>query len=220
MPAKHTTVWPLRRYSFIAGASTLLVVLVSWVAVRAVGPAESDNRVPLMVQPTVPLGGAAPTLVPSAVPSLSPSAVAPSSARPTSVPPTKRRSPSPSPSVSLSRKATTKPAPRRTTAAVFTAAYRLGGTWDRGFIAGIEVTNKSGPARPWTVTVTFDPDHEVRVRNVWNAQVTRQGDTVVLTGGPLAPGATAALGFEASKQVRHQIEPASCTVDGAPCRQG
>jgi len=42
----------------------------------------------------------------------------------------------------------------------------------------------------------------------------------VLTGGPLAPGATASLGFEASKQVRDRIQPSGCTVDGAPCDLG
>jgi molybdopterin biosynthesis enzyme len=82
------------------------------------------------------------------------------------------------------------------------------------------VTNKSGPARTWTVKVSFDSDAGVRVGNTWNAQLTREGSTFVFTGGPLAPGATAMLGFEASKQVRGRIQPTSCTVDGAPCRVG
>jgi hypothetical protein len=215
LPGKHNTVIPLRRYTFIAGAATLLVVLVSWVAIRAVGPARPEGRVPLMVQPTVPLGGAELSVPPTSVP---PSPV-PTSASPTPV------SRSPRASRSPSKKATTKPAPRRTTsppapAASFTAAYRTGRSWDRGFIAGVEITNKSGPARTWTVKLSYDPDAGVRVGNTWNAQLSRDGNTFVLTGGPLAPGATAMLGFEASKQVRGGIQPTSCTVDGAPCRLG
>ncbi|MGW4946775.1 cellulose binding domain-containing protein [Actinoplanes sp. NPDC004185] len=222
MPGKHNTVIPLRRYTFIAGAATLLVVLVSWVAIRAVGPAEADSRVPLMVQPTVPLGGAELSVPPTSVPpSVVPSSAVPTSASPTSASPT----PVPS-SPRASRSPSKKPAPRRTTAsppapaASFAAAYRTGRSWDRGFIAGVEITNKSGPARTWTVKVSFDPDAGVRVGNTWNAQLSRDGNTFVFTGGPLAPGATAMLGFEASKQVRGGIQPTSCTADGAPCRMG
>ncbi|MEU8235425.1 cellulose binding domain-containing protein [Actinoplanes sp. NPDC048967] len=218
MPGKHNTVIPLRRYTFIAGAATLLVVLVSWVAIRAVGPAEADGRVPLMVQPTVPLGGAEVSVPPTSVPP--PSAV-PTSASPSSASPKPVRS-----SPRASRSPSKKPAPRRTTppaappAASFTAAYGTGRSWDRGFIAGVQITNKSGPARTWTVKVSYNPDAGVRVGNTWNAQLSRDGNTFVFTGGPLAPGATAMLGFEASKQVRGRIQPTSCTVDGAPCRLG
>jgi len=217
LPGKHNTVIPLRRYTFIAGAATLLVVLVSWVAIRAVGPAQPDGRVPLMVQPTVPLGGAELSVPPTSVP---PPPAAPTSASPSSASPTPVRS-----SPRASRPPSKKPAPRRTTsppapAASFTAAYGTGRSWDRGFIAGVQITNKSGPARTWTVKVSYNPDAGVRIGNTWNAQLSRDGNTFVLTGGPLAPGATAMLGFEASKQVRGGIQPTSCTVDGAPCRLG
>ena len=219
MPGKHSTTLPLRRYSFIAAAATLLVVLVSWVAVRAVGPAEADPRTPLMVQPTVPLAMTTPSASPSQSPSASPSVTSPSA------------SPSPSPSPSRSRSATptvaarkpTKTAtPRRTTAppAAFTGQYRLASTWDRGFIAGITVTNKSGPARDWTIRLSYAEEAGVRLGNVWNARQSREGDSFVLTGGPLAPGASIMVGFQASKQVRSQIRVASCTVDGTPCDGG
>ncbi|MFI7541695.1 cellulose binding domain-containing protein [Actinoplanes sp. NPDC049599] len=221
MPGKHTTVFPLRRYGFIGGAATLLVVLVSWVAVRAVGPTEPDTRIPLMVQPTVPLAaGAGPSLIPSALASSSPTP----SASPSSSP---SRSASPSPSPSPSRttaapKPTTKPAPRKTTppapANAFTGTYATGGSWERGFIGAVTVTNKSGPARTWTVRISYPDNAGVRLGNVWNATLDRQGNTFVLTGGPLAPGAATTLGFEASKQVRDRIQPTSCTVDGTPCR--
>jgi hypothetical protein len=211
LPGKHTTVFPLRRYGFIAGAATLLVVLVSWVAVRAVGPTQPDTRVPLMVQPTVPLAaGAGPSLIETAAtPSVLPSA----SKRPSPTA-TTRSTPKPT------RKATTKPAPRRTTApaAVFTGSYAVARSRDRGFIGAVTVTNKTGPARGWTVRISFDAEAGVRVGNVWNARVDRQGDTFVFTGGPLAPGASTTLGFEASKQVRGTVRPSGCTVDGTSCQ--
>jgi cytoskeletal protein RodZ len=212
LPGKHTTLFPLRRYGFIAGAATLLIVLVSWVAVRAVGPTQSDARVPLMVQPTVPLAaGAGPSLTASVRASTTPSA----SKRPS---PTATTGPAPT---RTKPKPTSKPAVRKTSrapAAAFTGSYTAARSWERGFIAAVTVTNKSGPARGWTVKVTFAARDGVRVGNVWNARVDRQGDTFVFTGGPLAPGASATLGFEASKQVRDRIQPSACTVDGASCR--
>jgi hypothetical protein len=208
----------MRRYAFIAGAATLLVLLVSWVAVRAVGPAQSNARVPLMVQPTMPLGDpvATQSALPSVVPSPSPSGSASAS-------PTPSRTPSKSPAKPTEK--ATKPAPRRTTtppapAAAFAAQYKVAGDWDRGFVAAIEVTNKTGPARTWTLKVTYAAEDGVRVGNTWNAQLSRQGNTFVLTGGPLAPGATVSVGYEASKQVRSRVEPSSCTVDGVRCGLG
>jgi cellulase/cellobiase CelA1 len=213
LPGKHNTAFPLRRYGFIGGAATLLVVLVSWVAVRAVGPVEPEARFPMMVQPTVPLPvGAAPS--PSLV--ASPSA----SASPS---PSVSRSPSKRPSPKAKTRTTTKP-PRKTPSrspspsAAFAGSYQLARNWDRGFIGVVTVTNKTGPARGWTVRITFPGKAGVRVGNTWNARVDRQGDTFAFTGGPLAPGATATLGFEASKQVRGQIQPSGCTVDGTSCR--
>jgi cellulase/cellobiase CelA1 len=123
------------------------------------------------------------------------------------------------------RKTTTKPKPRRTTppptpTVALSGRYTTGASWDRGFIGGVHVTNKSGSPHTWTVRLTFDPSAGVGVGNTWNAQLSRQGNTFVFTGGELPPGGRTSLGFEASKQVRGKIQPATCTVDGAPCRLG
>jgi hypothetical protein len=227
LPAKHSTKYPVRRIGFIAAAATLLVVLVAWVAVRAVGPSQ-DARTPLMVLPSLsaveePPFGSIPWT------SHGPSAPAPSrTPSHTSVP---SRTPSPSAARSSAgavpkptEKATTKPAPSRsipspTPAATFTARYALGGSWDRGFVAWIQVTNTGAAARSWKVTVTYDAQAGVRVTNAWNAQLGREGETFVLTGGPLAPGATANLGYEATKQVRGKVQPTGCAVNGTLCRQ-
>jgi hypothetical protein len=232
LPAQYSTVFPLRRYSFVAGAATLLVVLVSWVAVRAAGPAQPEGGVPLMVQPTIPLGVAGPTLIPLVqappLPSASGSAPVTSGAAPVVKNASPKATTGRTPGKTVlkpSRKATTKPTPRQPTppaapAAAFSGHYTTGASWDQGFIGSVAVTNKTGPARSWTVRLTFDPSAGVRVGNTWNAQVSREGNTFVLTGPPLAPGATVTAGFQASKQVRPRIKPTSCTVDGAPCRLG
>jgi hypothetical protein len=223
LPAKQTTVFHLRRYSFVGGAATLLLVLLSWMAVRAVEPVRSQSRVPLMVQPPMPMIGVDPSLIPLAK-ATSPPAAVEGTVVSTPSKTAARRTPSkaaPKPTA----KSTTKPTPRRTTppptpATAFTGRYTTGASWDRGFIGNVDVTNKTGPARTWTVRLTFDPSAGVGVGNTWNAQLSRQGNTFVLTGGPLAPGSKVSLGFEASKQVRGKIQPATCTVDGAPCQLG
>ncbi|GID98204.1 cellulose binding domain-containing protein [Amorphoplanes digitatis] len=229
MSAKHSTPYPLRRYGFIGGASTLLVVMVAWVAVRAVGPTQDEQLgTPLMVQP--PIAVAETENSPSVIPWSSPAASASQSAAPTL---SAAQSASPTPSKSSARpttttaspkpteKATTKPAPPKPAPpppASFTARYAVGASWDRGFVAMVRVTNTGTTARNWTVTVSYDSRAEVRITNAWNAQLDRQGDTNVLTGGPLAPGASFSFGFEATKQTRNRIQPSGCTVDGTPCR--
>ena len=233
---KHTIVLPLRRYGFIAGASTLLVVLFSWVAVRAVEPVQPETRIPLMVQPPMPMLGVEPPLIPLAQASDTPPTTPPvvvvvgtsAGGVGTSSKATARWTPSkaaPKPTGKPTTKPTTKP--RQTTRpptpappAAFSGRYTMGASWDRGFIGGVEVTNKSGTARTWTVKLTYDPSAGVGVGNTWNAQFSRQGNTFVFTGDHLAPGSKISMGFEASKQVRGKIQPATCTIDGAPCRMG
>jgi hypothetical protein len=223
LSAKHSTAFPLRRYGFIAGAATLLVVLVAWVAVRAVGPVSQDNRTPLMMQPTIPVGDTsfAPSPSASPSPSLSPSR----SPSPRSSPsPSRSRSASASASasvsVSASASASPKPTPARTTStpvpASLSARYQVGAGWDRGFVGWVQITNTGQTAATWTVKITYPSRAGVRITNVWNAQ--RDGSS--FTGGPLAPGASASFGFEATKQVRDKISPTACTINGAPCRMG
>jgi len=218
LPDKQTTVFPLRRYGFVAGAVTILVILVSWVAVRAVEPVQA-TPVPLMIQPPIPFAGVEPPPIPSARASDAPSATPPAVV-------VLGVSRSPKPTTARTRiTATTKPTPRRTTsppipAAAVSGLYTVGASWDRGFIGSVEVTNKSGTARTWTVKLTFDPSAGVGIGNTWNAQLSRQGNTFVFTGGQLAPGSKVSMGFEASKQVSGKIQPATCTIDGAPCQRG
>jgi hypothetical protein len=217
----------LPRYGLTGAAATLLVVLVAWVAVRAAGPGEEDRGAPIMVLPsvpTVPAAAVAPSAfvipIASASPSASPSPSRSSSPSPSSASPSASRSPSRSPSASrsASKSPSPSPSPSRAVRPAFSAGYSASSNWDRGFIGAVQVTNTAGGARNWTVSVTYSSRARVHLRNVWNAQVSRQGSTLVFTGGPLAPGATATFGFEASKRSRGTPGPIGCTVDGTPCR--
>jgi hypothetical protein len=224
LSAKHSAPFPLRRYGFVGGASTLLVVLVAWVAVRAVGPTGQDNGTPLMMQPPIAVA----ETVPEVIPLSTPVASASESADPS---PSVSKSGSPSPSRSTLRPSTAVPKPTGkatkppaktppTPASSFTARYSVGASWDRNFYVWVRVTNTGRTASTWAVTVTHASGDKVRITDVRNARLERQGDTNVLSGGPLAPGASFTFGFEASKQVRNRVEPTSCTVNGTACRVG
>ncbi|WP_199515683.1 cellulose binding domain-containing protein [Nucisporomicrobium flavum] len=222
MPGKHSTgQLGLPRYSFIAAAATLLVILVAWVAVRAAGPSQEQKAPVLVVPPSTPVVEAG-AVLPATTPTSPSASASPSPSR------TPSASPTPSPSrtsAKPSARVTTKPAPVRTTtpppvAASFTARYQTGASWDRGLIAGVQITNTGRAAGTWRVTISYPSRAGVRVTNAWNAQVSGGGDTWTFTGGPLAPGASASFGFQATKQTRGTARPASCSIGGTPCTGG
>jgi hypothetical protein len=133
----------------------------------------------------------------------------------------------PSPSRSRPAKATTRPAPpvpakTATKPAppppIVIAFYSLGASWDTGFIGSVRLQNTGSTPQNWTVVVRYDSADGVRVGQAWNGEATRQGDTTIFRGGPLAPGATKNLGFEATKRTPDRVLPASCTVNGSACR--
>ena len=96
---------------------------------------------------------------------------------------------------------------------VLKATYAVGASWDTGFTCGVTVTNVSKTPRSWTVTVRYDGSAGVRVTQVWDATLTRQGNTNIFRGGPLAPGATQSFGFEATKRTNGPVRPAAFTVN-------
>jgi hypothetical protein len=98
-----------------------------------------------------------------------------------------------------------------------TAVYAVSGSWDTGFIAGVVLSNPTSTSRSWRVVITHDPADGVRVTTAWNARLERSGSSSILTGGPLAPGASQTFGFEATKRVSGPVRPTACTVDGAAC---
>ncbi|MEV8505185.1 cellulose binding domain-containing protein [Actinoplanes sp. NPDC051475] len=209
MSGKHTTgQFGLPRYSFIAAAATLLVILVAWVAVRAAGPNERQAPM-LIVPPSSPVADAG-YVLPSTIPVVAPSpAVSRTSPRPVRSSPTR---PSAAPKSAVPKKLS--PAP----SASFAAHYRTGATWDTGFIGAVQVTNTGRSTHGWRVSVTYPSRAGVVVTNAWNAQVSHAGDTWTFTAADLAPGATATFGFQATQHSRTGARPTGCVVNGTPCR--
>jgi Cellulose binding domain len=180
-------------------AAGALVGAMAWV--RSVSGAESH---PLMVQPAVPVASVFPTPPESPpVPLITPSP----SLRYTSPPPrSTRRSSAP---------VRTSPPPPRPPA--LAATYMVVANQDNGFIAALLVRNPGPTPQNWTVRVRYDDAAGVRIGQAWNATISRSGDTTVLTGGPLAPGATQNVGFQATRRGHGRLGPPSCTINGSRC---
>ena len=208
MPAKHST-RPLgpARLILSAGAA-VLVMLVVWVAVRAVGPAEASKQptVVLPSMPQVPL--TAPAAVPPPPPSPSPTSASPAATSRSPVP--KKTSKSPSPT----RTRTTTPPPP---AASFAAAVNVGASWEQGYVAMVRVENTGKKSANWTVTVTHSNLSDLRLAGTWGARGTQQGSRIIFTGGPLAPGATVNFGYQTSKTGRGNARPSGCAIVGGQC---
>ena len=232
MPGKHSSILSPRQVGFIGGAATLLVLLIAWVAVRAVEP--NGDRAPIMVLPSAPAVPAAQvkpsfapipwgtpnptaTTVPADTPLdpvNAPGTTKPSATSKTTKPTTTKATTTPTATKTTKPPATTPPTP----AASFTARYSTGASWDRGLVAWIQVTNTGSTAHTWKVTVTYESRAEVRVTSAWNAEVSKDGDTSVFTGETLAPGASITFGYEATKQARGRVQPKTCTVEGTACQ--
>jgi len=216
LPAKHSArSLGTARLIFSAGAA-VLVLLVVWVAVRAVGPADASRQptVVLPSMPQVPIADtapvtASPTPTPSPSPPVSPSvSPAPSITSRSPVPEKTSKSPSPTPT-----RVRTTPPPTATLA----AAVNVGASWEQGYVAGVRIQNTGKKSASWTVTVTHSNLADLRLVGTWGARGTQQGDRVVFTGGPLAAGATANFGYQTSKTGRGNARPSGCTVVGGKC---
>src|SRR5690349_5448314 len=180
----------------------MLVLVVVWVAVRAVGPTQAS---PALV-------------VPAPAPSPSPSASVSASASPASpaaraTPRRTKHSPAPSkPRPKPSRSASPSPRTPRTQSA---ATLQIYAAWNGGYAAGVHVTNTGSTPLTWRVTVTHADT--VRPVGVHGATATRDGTTLVFRGGPLPPGATADFGYQATARGRAEARPTGCSVVGGVC---
>jgi hypothetical protein len=197
------------RRAWVAMAVLLATAVIVWsmVWVRSVSGAGPG---PVLVEP--------PALTPAASALTTP----PATSAPVTSSPRVRRTTRPALPVPNKSRVTTKPAPPSRTArpaqAALTATYAVGSSWDTGFIGAVRVRNVSAVPQNWAIAVRWDGAAGVRITQAWNASLSRRGDVTVLSGGPLAPGATQNLGFEATKQVTGPVRPASCTVNGSWCR--
>ena len=183
----------------------LVLVLLAGLGLWAAGTGE-DSRRPLMIMPPPSvLAGVAPEASPTI--SLRP---APTSA--SAVPSKLRSRPT---TTAPKRPAKTKAAPPPPPA--FTARYSIANSRQTTFQVGILLKNTSGTARNWQVSVTHDPADGVRVRAVFGATMSKAGDTVVFSGGPLKAGGSMFFGFQASKTAEGVVRPSACRVDGRDC---
>jgi hypothetical protein len=213
LPPKHSAPRLRPARVVFAGAAAILLGLVGWVAVRAVGPARDGVRQPTVVLPSMPQ-------IPVGVDfSTSPSYSSPIS------PPPPSRSPAPS-RTSLRSSPTSSPTTRvpsktakPTTAppVTLTAKLSVGASWDGGYVAGVQITNTGTKTVSWSVTVTHSDQNGLRLTATWSAGGAQSGTSFVFTGGPLAPGATANFGYTATKQGQGAARPAGCTVVGGAC---
>src|SRR5262245_7992673 len=100
-----------------------------------------------------------------------------------------------------------------------TATFAKTSDWGSGFEASFTITNQmTVPMTTWKLAFTL-PSNE-RITSLWNGTLTTSGTTNTVTNlswnAPLAPGATATVGFDAS-YTGTQANPAGCTLNGNPC---
>ena len=220
MPVSKQTPAPVSpaRLVFLA-ALTILVALVVWVAVRAVGPSDSQAAGPLVVPsslPAVPVGAAEPDSPSPTISLLPPS----SSPTPSGTP---SRSQSASPSSTPKRSPSTTPHPTHTSAkpaakAVFSATLTTNSSWGGGYVGMVKITNTGNKAATWSMSVSHGPVSGLKLFTTWNAQGSQQGSTFVFTGGSLAPGQSASFGYEAGARTHDRLRPSGCSVGGGSCR--
>ncbi|GID26695.1 cellulose binding domain-containing protein [Paractinoplanes brasiliensis] len=213
MAAKHSVrVFGTARF-VLSFAVAVLVLLVVWIAVRAVGPAEA-SKAPTLVLPPV-TSAAAPPVVSS------PPSVSPTPSRTPSRAPRKSTAPSTSaPTHSRSPERTrppvvkTTPPPPRTDVK---ATLSVGASWDEGYVAAVRVVNEGRTPVQWKVTVSHSGQRDLQLRGTWNARGDQQGSGLVFTGGTLAPGQQASFGYQVSKTGRGKARPAGCNALGGSC---
>jgi len=217
--SKHssTPVSPARLV-FLA-ALTILVALVVWVAVRAVGPSTAGAAGPTVVlpsaAPTVPVGAAEPES-----PSPTISMLPPSSSPTPSSTPSRTHSPSASPSAKRSSatphvtRTSAKPAPKAT----FSATLTTSSSWGGGYVAMVQITNTGTKAASWRLSASHGSVSGLRLLGTWNAQGSQSGSTFAFTGGSLAPGQSASFGYQAGARTRTALRPSGCSVGSGSCR--
>jgi hypothetical protein len=205
LPAKHSARSFGTARLLLSFGVAILVLLVVWIAVRAVGPADAA-RSPSVVLPSVPL------LIPSATGSPTPSPSATPSRVTASPVPSKTRKPTTRPP------RTTPPAPPPPAAKPKAeASVRLSSNRDQGYVAGVRVENTGTTPLEWRVTVTHDDDDDVRLRGTWNATGDQDGDRLTFRGGTLQPGTSVTFGYQTMNDGRRSARPTGCSVVGGTC---
>ncbi|GAA1771284.1 hypothetical protein GCM10009834_31950 [Streptomonospora arabica] len=109
-------------------------------------------------------------------------------------------------------------------AADVTVVYTEGQTWETGYSGQFTIINEGDTAlQDWTIEFSL-PDGTA-VSSMWNADVAESGGTYTVTppswGAPVPAGGSYGIGFNGSFSAgTTATEPATCTIDGAPCSGG
>ncbi|MEU8121430.1 cellulose binding domain-containing protein [Spirillospora sp. NPDC049024] len=114
------------------------------------------------------------------------------------------------------------PSAGRSTAAATacSVAYRVDGTWPRGFQATVRITNAgAGAIDGWTLAFAF-PDGQT-ITQLWNGSRVQNGASVTVTAAEwnrsIPPHGTAEFGFLGSRDGANGA-PSRFTLNGAECR--
>jgi cellulase/cellobiase CelA1 len=96
----------------------------------------------------------------------------------------------------------------------------IGSSWNNGFVANVTITNRGSSAwNGWNLGWAFD--HNQTITNLWNGILTQSGQNVLIRNlaynGQVAPGASVAIGFQASFNGNNPIER-NFTVNGVACQ--
>ncbi|MFF5084133.1 cellulose binding domain-containing protein [Actinoplanes sp. NPDC000266] len=235
MPSKHSVrLFGPARF-VLSFAVAILVLLVVWIAVRAVGPAEAARQpsVTLPSMPQVPLVISDSPVPSSAVPKSATPSTSRSASRTPSASPSHSRSattpPPPSSSSPQPEKSTwnptTKPATKAPTTAPTSAKPQsdieaqlsVTASWEGGYVAFVRVENDGDAAAQWRVTVSHSGLDDMELRGVWNATGNRNGSSLSFSGASLAPGKSATFGYQITKSGRGDARPAGCSAVGGSC---
>ncbi|MCX7854120.1 MAG: cellulase family glycosylhydrolase, partial [Caldilineales bacterium] len=105
---------------------------------------------------------------------------------------------------------------------VCSIAYRVDNDWGSGFVATVQVTNRSAAAWDgWTVTWTFGGNQQIV--NLWNGRVTQTGPSVQVTHADwnqqVPPNGTVEFGFQAGYTGVNTV-PNDLRVNGVDCGAG
>ncbi|MEU4243179.1 cellulose binding domain-containing protein [Actinoplanes sp. NPDC026619] len=206
MPPKHSArpLGPAR--IVLSAAVAVLVMMVVWIAVRAVGPAEAAHT------PALVLDTASPS------PSVS-RTVSPSPSRTSASPKATKHTPVPG-------KTTTKPSASKPTATKaarssdLAATLSVAASWEQGYVAAVRIRNNGRTAQSWTVTVSNNGLSNLRLTGTWNARGSQSGSRLTFTGDGLAPGSTFTFGYQVSSGGRGKARPSGCSVVGGACSVG
>lgn len=221
MPGKHHLGDRIPQHAWMILGGILAVAFVAGMVLLVQNNNTRDGSAALFEQPrsaAVVSAAHTPSRTVSSRPPVPSLAPATSSSRIVEVEPQARPVPPPRTTRARPPRTSAAPPPRPRPASAIAATYAVGSSWDTGFIGSIEVSNTGRTDENVTISVRHDTGSGVRVVTAWNATLNRQGDTTVFTGGPLAPGATLRIGFEATKRVPGRVRPAACTAGSGSCR--